>query len=438
MVENRLHGQHKIDTQGDNCNKQIGADYIQGDKEDNIIQTSSSLGVGVTGTTNAHNIAGTINEIEGHNIQAKEVNIYQQNGCKAKKNKDQNQPGDNQVNHRLVITLNGVDLDEFIRDKELQEAVSLLLQKASGDTSVNFEKIEEGSIKITLNGSSEGLKRLADLIQSGELGELGKGLEELGLSVEDAKLVVKDTTGEDGNGEADSEEPVDSLAAISSCHFKDKGYGYYMEKNMPPQEIAKLLNSLSTQIEDWLYKFKINSTYTHEDIIHDVFLLVLKLIEFGKIESHFNVDGELLLIRIKGDLKEPIINPKAWLRTVAFNYVRGLHREYKRFVDISSEMWESLPSTEQSNAVSSRHTHPMQYIENLEMREKIKQLPDEDSKILELFYFDKLSCAEISILLESKGYPRYTEETIRKKKCRALNKLRQLYLQTGLVSKIKL
>ncbi|NEO01585.1 MAG: hypothetical protein F6K50_41225, partial [Moorea sp. SIO3I7] len=76
------------------------ADYIQGDKEDNIIQTSSSLGVGVTGTTNAHNIAGTINEIEGHNIQAKEVNIYQQNGCKAKKNKDQNQQG-----NRILVEL---------------------------------------------------------------------------------------------------------------------------------------------------------------------------------------------------------------------------------------------------------------------------------------------------------------------------------------------
>ncbi|NEQ86743.1 MAG: sigma-70 family RNA polymerase sigma factor, partial [Moorea sp. SIO2I5] len=137
---------------------------------------------------------------------------------------------------------------------------------------------------------------------------------------------------------------------------------------------------------------------------------------------------ELLLVRIKGDLREPIINQRAWLRTVAFNYVRALFRKHNRFLDISSEKWESLLSTEQSNAVSSRHPHPMQYIKNLELREKIRQLPDEDSEILELFYFKKLSYAEISSHLECKGYGRYTEETIRQKKFRALKKLRQLYL----------
>lgn len=114
---------------------------------------------------------------------------------------------------------------------------------------------------------------------------------------------------------------------------------------------------------------------------------------------------------------------------MAFNYIRGLHRQHKRFSDISSERWASLLSTEQSNVISfSRQTHPMQYIENLELRDKIRQLPNEDSAILNLFYFEKLSCAEISIRLESKCYPRYTEENIRQKKFRSLKKLRRLYL----------
>lgn len=201
-----------------------------------------------------------------------------------------------------------------------------------------------------------------------------------------------------------------------------------MKKPQPQEEIANLLNSLSIKIRGWLCQFNLNSNYTHEDIINDVFLLVQTLIESGRIESHLNVDGELLLFLIKGDLREPIINPRAWLRTVAFNYVRALFRDHNRFLDISSEMWESLLSTEQSNAVSYRHPHPMQYIKNLELREKIRQLPDEDSEILELFYFKKLSYAEISSHLEDNGYGRYTEETIRQKKCRALKKLRQLYL----------
>ncbi|NEO95961.1 MAG: sigma-70 family RNA polymerase sigma factor [Moorea sp. SIO3G5] len=201
-----------------------------------------------------------------------------------------------------------------------------------------------------------------------------------------------------------------------------------MRKPQPHKEIFKLLNSLSTQIEGWLYKFKINSKYTHKDIINDVFFLVQRLIASGRLELHLDVDGELLLVQIKGDLREPIINPRAWLRTVAFNYVRGLHREHKRFLDITSDKWERLLSTEQSKAVSSRHIHPMQYIEKIELREKIKQLPDQDSEILEVFFFKGLSYAEISSHLESKGYPRYTEEAIRQKKFRALNKLRQLYL----------
>ncbi|NEO18719.1 sigma-70 family RNA polymerase sigma factor [Moorena sp. SIO4A5] len=203
---------------------------------------------------------------------------------------------------------------------------------------------------------------------------------------------------------------------------------YYQGRMMKQQELANLLNSLSTQIESRLSQFNLKSKYTHEDIKSDVFLLVQRLIASGRLELHLDVDGELLLVRIKGDLREPIINPRAWLRTVAFNYVRGVHRKHKRFLDITSDKWERLLSTEQSNAVSSRHPHPMQYIENLELREKIKQLPDEDSEILELFYFKKLSYAEISSHLECKGYPRYTEGNIRQKKFRALKKLRQLYL----------
>ncbi|NEO00746.1 MAG: sigma-70 family RNA polymerase sigma factor, partial [Moorea sp. SIO3I7] len=172
---------------------------------------------------------------------------------------------------------------------------------------------------------------------------------------------------------------------------------FYQGGMMKQEELANLLNSLSTQIESRLSQFNLKSKYTHEDIKSDVFLLVQRLIASGRLELHLDVDGELLLVRIKGDLREPIINPRAWLRTVAFNYIRGLHREHKRFLDITSEKWESSLSIGQSNVLLfPRHTHPMQYIENLELREKIKQLPDEDSEILELFYFKKLSYAEIS------------------------------------------
>ena len=146
---------------------------------------------------------GNYNErVEKNYIEANTVNIYEQNGCGAKNNNEQDQPSDKQVDS-LVITLGGIGYDKFINDKEMQNAVSLLLQKASGDTSVNFKKVEKGSIKITLDGSPEGLKRLAALIQSGELGELREELEKLGLSIEDTKLVFKEATEENENTEDD-------------------------------------------------------------------------------------------------------------------------------------------------------------------------------------------------------------------------------------------
>ena len=97
---------------------------------------------------------------------------------------------------RLVITLDGIDAEEFISNKKIREAFLSLAQEASGDASVDFKKIEEGSIKITLSGTPEGLEKLAALIQSRELGEL-RELEKLGLSIKDAKLVVESDTEED-------------------------------------------------------------------------------------------------------------------------------------------------------------------------------------------------------------------------------------------------
>ena len=151
MVDSKLPEQRDIKTEGGNRNEHVERNYTQSDK----------------------------------------VNYSEQNSYGAKSNNEQDQSSDKQVDS-LVITLSGIGYDKFINDKEIQDALSLLLQRASG-FEVNFKKIEKGSIKITLDGNPEGLKRLAALIQSGELGELREDLEKLGLSIEDAKLVVKDT-----------------------------------------------------------------------------------------------------------------------------------------------------------------------------------------------------------------------------------------------------
>ena len=162
---------------------------------------------------------GNYNERIGRSyIQAETVHYYEQNGCATKNNIEQYQSNKKQV-ERLVITVDGMNFEKFLGDKEMQDAVKLILQKASGDTSVNFEKIEEGSIKITLNGSPKGLKQLADLIQSGELGELKEDFDELGLSIEDAKLIFKDATRE--NESVDDSNTIQSNIESSKAVFTE-------------------------------------------------------------------------------------------------------------------------------------------------------------------------------------------------------------------------
>lgn len=206
--------------------KPIEDEQIHKNQGDDINQ-NGSFGIGINkGNASANSIAGTINENGNNYIKAERVNIYEQSKSKEKVD-------------RLVITLNGVDFNKFTHDKEIQEAVSLLLQKASGDTSVNFEKIEEGSIKITLNGSSEGLKRLAALIESEELGELKEDLEKLGLSIENAKLLTKDI--KDESASAKEDEIRNLLNQITKANQKVAIKKTRANRKLPEPKVATLI-----------------------------------------------------------------------------------------------------------------------------------------------------------------------------------------------------
>lgn len=216
--------------------KPIKDDQIQENQGDDINQ-SGQFGIGINkGNTSTHSIAGTVNENGNNYINAERVNIYEQSKSKEKID-------------RLVITLNGVDFNKFTQDKEIQEAVSLLLQKASGDTSVNFDKIEEGSIKITLNGSPEALKRLAALIDSGELGELKQDLEKLGLSIEDAKLISKEAKEEiqENTSSKTIAPPIKDERLANADEENDKGNTktqYYKQPRRLPENSATVAKTI--------------------------------------------------------------------------------------------------------------------------------------------------------------------------------------------------
>jgi predicted alpha/beta hydrolase family esterase len=165
--------------------------------------------------------------------------------CETKKNREQEQSSDKQVDS-LVIRVEGISYDKFIGDKDIQEAISLLLKKASGDYSVDFRTIEKGSIKITLDGSQEGLKRLAALIQSGELGELKEELEKLGLSIEDANLVFKENN--EKNVSVDDDNDTESSNQYKSKNIlsgADVGYSKLSSANSKELQKASYLTELA-------------------------------------------------------------------------------------------------------------------------------------------------------------------------------------------------
>ncbi|NEQ66320.1 MAG: pentapeptide repeat-containing protein [Symploca sp. SIO2D2] len=73
------------------------------------------------------------------------------------------------------------------------KAILTLLQKISGDASLEMVDIEEGSIRLILEGSTEGLEQLEALFKSGELTEVE------GIPVEDVSFVSSDTSESGGD-----------------------------------------------------------------------------------------------------------------------------------------------------------------------------------------------------------------------------------------------
>jgi len=72
-------------------------------------------------------------------------------------------------------------------------AILTLLQKISGDASIEIVDIEEGSIRLILEGSTEGLEKLEALFKSGELTEVE------GIPVEDVSFIAGDTSESGGD-----------------------------------------------------------------------------------------------------------------------------------------------------------------------------------------------------------------------------------------------
>jgi CHAT domain len=102
---------------------------------------------------------------------------------------------------QLTFVLTGT-LDSLERSK--LEAIVAHLRKLAKDADLTIIDVQEGSIKLILEGSQEGLERLETLFKSGELSEV------LGISVEDIYFLTNENvcasegTKSEGNNEIDA------------------------------------------------------------------------------------------------------------------------------------------------------------------------------------------------------------------------------------------
>lgn len=125
--------------------------------------------------------SGNYSEHIGKNyIQAGTVHIYEKSDCSATNTATQNVISKKQLTFVLTGTIGDVD-------KAKLRAIQAHLRKISGDAELTIIDTEEGSIRLKLEGSPEGLNKIEELFKSGELTEV------LGIPVEDVQLVPNDT-----------------------------------------------------------------------------------------------------------------------------------------------------------------------------------------------------------------------------------------------------
>lgn len=165
-------------------------------------------------------------------------------------------------------------------------------------------------------------------------------------------------------------------------------------------EVRQVLHSewLRIRIRGRIHALKLNSLMSEEDIIQYVVMCLIKTIKSGKQVEH----------------------PVAWAKLVSERRIQKLYKKYKFTEATESEKIEYL---------ASKHQVENDFSDNNEQISKnIEQLKPASREILKMRYFQDLSWGEIAEILSRQEGKQIRETTARKRGERALNKLRQLYV----------
>lgn len=121
--------------------------------------------------------------------------------------------------HAIRLRLQ-LDFDSVVHSRPIQEKILALLQEHCGDSSLQIEAIWRGSTWVLVSGTKEGLSRLSNSLQRGELGALGDipiEMAHIGDFLEDKTSIAHPTvSSERGHYNQNRAKPHGPIASLSA------------------------------------------------------------------------------------------------------------------------------------------------------------------------------------------------------------------------------
>ena len=164
-------------------------------------------------------------------------------------------------------------------------------------------------------------------------------------------------------------------------------------------EVRQVLQSkwLRIHIRSRIHALKLNSSITEEDVIQQVAMYLFETQNSGK------------------QIKHPI----AWSKLVSERYVQKVYKKNK---------FTEATEPETIEYFASKHQDENDFNDDRQIKKNIEKLKPANREILKMRYFQDLSWGEIAKILSRRENRQIHETTARKRGERALNRLRQIYI----------
>jgi DNA-directed RNA polymerase specialized sigma24 family protein len=167
----------------------------------------------------------------------------------------------------------------------------------------------------------------------------------------------------------------------------------FLELQNPNGSSGRLMYAF---IRRTLQQFHLQSNYREACILNEAYLRGLRQIRRGQL----------------------IHNAPAWLRSTSYNIIRELKRDQQKAVSLQDQMLEMQPAPVASDDLED---------DLATLRLAFQLLSKSDQKLLNLKIVDGYSWGEIRAILDQQGYGDHDEAKLRKRKERALIRLRKKF-----------